>query len=160
MKDLYDIFRPTLILAGIVGLATFLFVMISFLLRPGDPKAGQAINYVDAVTLLLATVTVIFTIAAVALTVIGVWGFRSIKRDAIKYASEAADKEITKTINSALQPSGSFMKLLREEIQRDDSPFGQWLRNEIQRSVKEQIGPIRASLAIDEEDDRDEGVQT
>ncbi|MBA4046357.1 MAG: hypothetical protein C0471_18360 [Erythrobacter sp.] len=132
----------------------------SFLYRQGGPNSGQTINYTDLVTILLTTVTVIFAIAAAALTLIGVWGFRNIKKDAGKYAANEADKEITKVIQSALQPGGTFMETLGQEIQGGEGPFGQWLRVQIERQVTEQLGPLRASLVVDESDPSDEGDQS
>lgn len=159
MKDLYEIFRPTLVLLGCAITAFVFFAIVSFIYRQGGPNSAQNVNYVDVVTILLTTVTVVFTVAALALTLVGVWGFKTLVDDAKKYAAKTADEEVQRTIQSAFDSDGIFSQGMANELRTGSGPFAEWLRAAVEREVTYQMALSNRGEPVDEDDPSDEGDQ-
>lgn len=147
--------RVILLGSGVVGVATLAYALAKSGLSQTLPDGDALVDYVSVVVILLTTVTVFFTVAAIALAILGIWGFKNIKSDAAK----TAEQSVKSTMKDAFEPNGLAYNEIRDEIIDKSGPLGKWLRQEIQRQVTEQLTVRRAELAVDEEDATDEGDQ-
>ncbi|MEB3416849.1 hypothetical protein VCJ71_12325 [Alteriqipengyuania sp. WL0013] len=147
--------RGILLGLGVVGAAALAYALARSGLNHVVPNGNVLVDYVNVVVILLTTVTVFFTVAAIALAILGIWGFRNIKSDAAK----SAEDSVKITMKDAFEPNGVAYNEIREEIIDESGPLGKWLRQEIQRQVTEQLTVRRAQLVVDEDDATDEGDQ-
>lgn len=92
---------------------------------------NSTIDYNYFVTILLTTVTVVFSVAAIALGVIGAIGFNNLKNEAAKYAQEEAIKEIKKSFAK----NGAALTYIDTEFQRDDGHLRQWMIERVRKEV-------------------------
>jgi hypothetical protein len=159
LNNIYQILRPTAIAIAVMAICFAAFLSVSYIVKVDFVEADKTISYTDVVVLLLTTVTVIFAVAATALTLVGVWGFKNLIEDASKYAAKAADVEIGRTIQRAFESDGIFAEGMANEVREGNGPFAEWLRAEVQRQVREQMAFTRLEVPIDENDPSDEGDQ-
>lgn len=118
---------------------------------------GEKIDYTNVVVILLTTVTVIFSVCAIALAILGVVGFNNLKRDAIRLASQKASAEI----ESAFLEGGSALTHIENEMTRDGH-LKEWLNTRIKNYVFEflplSISEIKyQATAFDDTQSTDEG---
>lgn len=118
------------------------------------------IDYTNFVVVLLTTVTVIFSVCALVLAVLGVVGFRNLKKEAGKYASQQA----LLSIAAAFEEGGPALLQIREEFTDDDGHLKKWAEKRIRNEVIELLPLImaglpenRADTEIDEKTPTDEG---
>ena len=147
--------RVILLGLAVVGVAVLTYALAKTGLSQTLPDGDVLVDYVNVVVILLTTVTVFFTVAAIALAILGIWGFKNIKSDAAK----SAEDSVKSTMKDAFEPGGVAYIEIREEIIDESGPLGRWLRQEIQRQVTEQLTIRRAELTINEDDASDEGDQ-
>lgn len=153
MKIAWVILRFAFAFLILVLLAIVTYQVTYSTLLPDASRQLQIVDYTNVVVILLTTVTVLFTVAAIALALAGIWGFRNIKEAAAEYARRSVALEIGK----AFQPGGAAYEHIRKEFQDPDAPLNSWLRNEISRQVTETLALYPAELDIDESDPKDEG---
>jgi heme/copper-type cytochrome/quinol oxidase subunit 2 len=107
------------------------FYAIYSLLNGVPSKEAVEIDYNAILTVLLTTVTVIFTVCAIILAVLGVFGFQNLKRDAGRYAETQALAEIAK----AFGPKGSGTIRIEQEMLNEDGHHRQFVEKRIRAEV-------------------------
>lgn len=90
-----------------------------------------AVDYNTILTVLLTTVTVIFTVCAIILAILGIFGFRNLKRDAGRYAEDQALAEIAK----AFAPTGRGTIRIAQEMQSETGHHRQFVEKRIRTEV-------------------------
>jgi hypothetical protein len=143
-----------LILVGVVA-----YGWLTAAITPAAVGAKAIIDYANFTVILLTTVTVLFTIAAVLLAAGSIMGFRTMRRGAAEYARRSVATEIDR----AFEQGGAAYDEIRRQFQDPEHPLHEWLRNEIGRQITEQLAlyDIAGSGGEpDEEDPRDEGQVT
>jgi len=151
--------------AGLALIITMTLAVIAYKLTAGYlTKVGGTkevvIDYTNIVVILLTTVTVIFSVCALALAVLGVIGFRNLKRDAGKYASQQA----LAAISSAFEEGGRALNQIQNEFTKDDGHLKKWAERRIRHEVIallpliiDRLPSNRAEFGIDEDAPTDEG---
>ncbi len=159
MRFMFEVFRPTLIVAAVCGVIALIFVVVKTGVFSTVPDGTVAVDYVNIVVILLTTVTVLFTIAALALAVLAFYGYRNIQKDAANAAEKAIESKLNEKIRTSFKVGGAAFEEIKSEITADNGALGNWLRNEIEREVTEQLAYPRPSIGVDEDDPSDEGDQ-
>lgn len=120
---------------GVVALSLFALACkaVYSLLKLSQSAQGPVIDYNNVVVVLLTTVTVIFSVFAIALGLLGAVGFQNLKKDAGKHAETQALNEITK----AFSPDGVAIDRISEEFSRDDGHLKPWMMKRIRIEVIE-----------------------
>jgi hypothetical protein len=157
MSSFYRIFYSALALCFTVSVCIIAYYSIFKLLHAAPSKSAVVVDYNAILTVLLTTVTVIFTFCAIILAVLGIFGFRNLKRDAGRYAEAQALAEIAK----AFDPTGSGTNRIEEAMQSEDGHHRQFVERTIRAEVislfpliAERINADAARLAIDEPTDQ------
>ena len=152
--------------AGLALLITVALSLVAYKLNAGnfvrsDNAHQSAIDYTNMVVILLTTVTVIFSVCALALAVLGVIGFRSLKKEAGKYAAQQA----LSAISSSFDEGGRALKKIEEEFTREDGHLKRWAERRIRHEViallplvVDRLTSNRAELGLDENAPTDEGA--
>lgn len=130
MKKTISIFYGALALFTTVALCVLAYFAIFNLLTVVPSKSAVAVDFNAILTVLLTTVSVIFTVCAILLAVLGIFGFRNLKRDAGRYAESQALAEISR----AFDPTGKGIKRI-EEMVREDSQLRQYIEKTIRAEV-------------------------
>lgn len=141
-----------------VATCVLAYYAIYNLLNGAPSKSAVAVDYNVILTVLLTTVTVIFTVCAIVLAILGIFGFRNLKREAGRFAESQALAEIVK----AFGPKGSGTIRIEHEMQRTDGHHRQFVEQKIRAEVialfpliADRINVEALNLAID--DPTDEG---
>ena len=121
-----------------------------------NASGAISVDYTNIVVILLTTVTILFTVAALFLALLGVLGFNNIKVEAGKFAKTSALEQIT----TAFQEDGEALNQIRLEFQKD-GPLRELIERQISIEVTEKLA-FYSSLqsppfAINENDPGDEG---
>jgi hypothetical protein len=152
--------------AGLALLATVALGIIAYRLAASHVtgvNAGQkpVIDYTNIVVILLTTVTVIFTVCALALAVLGVIGFRSLKRDAGKFASQQA----ISAISSSFKEGGQALTKIQDEFTKEDGHLKKWAERRIRHEVIallpliiDRLSSGAGELGLDDDAPTDEGT--
>ena len=155
------LFRAALLFfaAGIFICLAVVAYNISFSSLETTTNSGlKSVDYTNIVVILLTTVTILFTVAAIFLALLAVLGFNNIKVEAGKFAKTSAIDEI----KLAFQEDGEALKQIQRELQ-NEGPLRDWIRRQIGIDVTEQLALYSSiqstSAAIDEDDPADEGEQ-
>jgi hypothetical protein len=151
--------------AAIALIATLALAVIAYKLsfgaaaeNPTQPSTG--IDYTNFVVILLTTVTVIFSVCALVLAILGIVGFRSLKKEAGKFASQQALAEIA----AAFDEGGRAQLQIRKEFTDPDGHLKKWAEGRIRKEVIELLPLITdrlsrnpPDLGLDEDAPTDEG---
>jgi len=152
-----DVLLCISLLAAILLAGVVIYRWTTATLIPATPGSKALIDYTNVVVILLTTVTVLFTVAALALALLGAVGVRNMKRSAEEYARNNVSVEIDR----AFDQGGAAYDEIRKQFQDPDHSMHRWLRNEIERQVKEQIALYGGPESnVDEDDPADEGAVT
>lgn len=127
----WKIFLSTILSLATVSLFILACKAIYGLVHLSQSAQGPVIDYNNLVVVLLTTVTVIFSVFAIVLGLLGVFGFNNLKKDAGKYAEAQAIGEIEK----AFSPDGIALQHISEEFRRDDGHFKPWMTERIRMEV-------------------------
>jgi hypothetical protein len=119
----------SLLVAG--ALCLIAYKLTAGLLAPIGAASPVTIDYTNIVVILLTTVTVIFSVCALALAILAVVGFRSLKRDAGKFASRQA----LAAISSSFDEGGRALMAIQEEFTREDGHLKRWSERRIRQEV-------------------------
>lgn len=125
------------ILYGVLAtLATLAICVLAFyalhsLLIMAPSKNAVAVDFNAILTVLLTTVSVIFTVCAIVLAVLGLIGFRNLKRDAGRFAETQALAEITR----AFGPSGSGTNRIEQHMLDENGHHRQFVEKRIRHEV-------------------------
>lgn len=130
------------ILVSALALITLAVVHLYAMIDGPVTAKSAGVDYTVFITILLTTVTIVFSFGAILLAVIGVVGFKNLKSDAAKFAASKTDAEIRK----AFQADGYAIKLIQSEFQRDDAHLKEWMQSRIRIEVIELFPLIRADL--------------
>lgn len=151
--------------AALGVLATAALFVIAYKLIGGQlTNAGGTravtIDYTNLVVILLTTVTVLFTVCALALAVLGIIGFRSLKKDAGRFASEQA----LSAISSSFDEGGQALAKIQDEFTKEDGHLKKWAEGRIRREVIallplviDRLPGNATGLGLDEDAATDEG---
>jgi hypothetical protein len=152
----YRLFYGVLALCFTVAVCIIAYYAVFSLLHAAPSKSAVVVDYNAILTVLLTTVTVIFTVCAIVLAILGIFGFRNLKRDAGRYAEAQALAEIAK----AFGPTGSGTSRIEEEMQSEDGHHRQFVEKRIRAEVisllpliADRINLDALRLAIDEPTD-------
>jgi hypothetical protein len=157
-----NIFRTSLF---VLTLAVFVCVAIisykiSFSsLTVSNISGITSVDYTNIVVILLTTVTILFTVAALFLALLGVIGFNNIKIEAGKFAKTSALEQI----NASFQEDGEALRQIRLELQKEKGPLRDLIERQIANEVTEKLALYSSMqsppFTINENDPRDEGEQ-
>lgn len=125
------IFYAVLALTFTAATCVLAFFAIYSLLRTAPAGSPVAVDFNAILTVLLTTVSVIFTVCAILLAVLGVVGFRNLKRDAGKFAETQALSEIAK----AFGPNGSGTSRIEQELSKEDGHHRKFVEQRIRIEV-------------------------
>lgn len=151
--------------AGLAVLITASLLVIAYKLTGEQlTPAGNArevkIDYTNIVVILLTTITVFFTVCALALATLEVIGFRSLKRDAGRFASQQA----LSAISSSFDEGGQALAKIQDEFTKEDGHLKKWAEGRIRREVIELLPLVidrlpssAAGYGLDEDAPTDEG---
>ncbi|MCT2399325.1 hypothetical protein [Novosphingobium mangrovi (ex Huang et al. 2023)] len=131
MKEFWKIFNRTLAVIATLSLAIIAFKAIHGLIHSAPPGQPPRVDYNTIVIVLLTTVTVIFSVCAIALGILGAIGFRNLKKDAGKFAEVQAINEI----KSAFEKNGTALNHIDSEFQREDGHFRPWMKERIRKEI-------------------------
>lgn len=153
--------HPNVIILSIIaiGIAILAFVQISGFLNAAAPTAKVETSYEEIVVILLTTVTVLFTVAALVIGILAFMGPRAIRREATKYA----EKAVLKSIEEAMKPGGKATTLLENGFPPNEGPVKDWMELRVERqvisvlplildrvAVKSSVGPVDPKASEDE----------
>lgn len=113
------IFYGALALLTTIAICVLAFIAIFSLVKGVPAKNVVAVDFNTILTVLLTTVSVIFTVCAILLAVLGIFGFRNLKREAGRYAEAQAMAEISR----AFGPNGKGTKFIEEEMLKKDGKY-------------------------------------
>jgi hypothetical protein len=150
--------------AAIAFIATLALAIIAYKLSfgaSGEPASPSStgVDYTNFVVVLLTTVTVIFSVCALVLAVLGIAGFRNLKREAGKFASQQALAEIA----AAFDEGGRAQLQIRKEFTDEDGHLKKWAEARIRKEVIELLPLITdrllksAGSGVDDDAPTDEG---
>ena len=156
MKRAIRIFYGILAFFVTAAICVLAYYALFSLLTGKSEKSSVIVDYNGILTVLLTTVTVIFTVCAIVLAVLGIFGFRNLKRDAGQYAEAQALSEIAK----AFGPNGSGTVRIAQEMQSENGHHRQFVERRIRAEVisllpliADRINTDALNLAIDEPTD-------
>jgi hypothetical protein len=160
MHNFWRVFYAVLAVIAAVALAAIAYNLTSGVIERVQGPSPARIDYTNMVVILLTTVTVIFSVCALALAVLAVVSFRGLKREAGKFASQQAASAITNAFNEG----GKAHTQIQEEFTRYDGHLKKWAERRIRQEVIEllplvadRLGGTKASSALDEDAPTDEG---
>ncbi|MFM2237358.1 MAG: hypothetical protein RL209_1392, partial [Pseudomonadota bacterium] len=113
-----SIFRTSLFLltlAVFVCVAIISYKISFWSLAVSNVSGVTSVDYTNIVVILLTTVTILFTVAALFLALLGVIGFNNIKIEAGKFAKTSALEQI----NASFQEDGEALRQIRLELQKE-----------------------------------------
>lgn len=131
MGSKYRLFYGALAICFTAAVCIIAYYAVFSLLHGVPSKSAVVVDYNAILTVLLTTVTVIFTVCAILLAVLGIFGFRNLKRDAGRYAESQALAEIEK----AFGPTGSGTARIEEQMQSEDGHHRQFVERRIRAEV-------------------------
>jgi hypothetical protein len=153
-------FYAALAVLATVALSVIAYKLIGGQLTNVGSSREVAIDYTNLVVILLTTVTVLFTVCALALAVLGIIGFRSLKKDAGRFASEQA----LSAISSSFDEGGPALAKIQDEFTKEDGHLKKWTQGRIRREVIallplviDRLPGNVTGLGIDEDAATDEG---
>lgn len=155
----WRIFYAIIAAIGALSVAVLAYKLTFGVLKVPQEELSGSIDYTNVVVILLTTVTVIFSVCALALAVLGVMGFRSLKKEAGKFASEKALSEIS----SAFSEGGRANLQIQEEFTREDGHLKKWVERRIRQEVIALLPLVidrlkdKPDLGLDEDAPTDEG---
>lgn len=129
MKSLQRNFLTAATVVIAICLVIFLIIKIHSGLSAEPSEEYVVVDYNNAVVIVLTAVTVIFSISAIALAVLGLIGFENLKRSAGNWAANRALLEI----KNAFTDDGPAMKGVKQHIESHE--FRSWMENQIQKNV-------------------------
>jgi hypothetical protein len=160
MQIFWRVFYAVLAVLAIAILALIAYNLTSGVIERVQGTAPARIDYTNIVVILLTTVTVIFSVCALALAVLAVISFRGLKREAGKFASQQAANAITSSFNEG----GKAHQQIQEEFTREDGHLKKWVERRIRQEVIEllplvadRLGGGKDASALDEGTPTDEG---
>lgn len=152
------IFYAVLGLVFTAAICIIAYFSIYSLLTAAPSKGQVAVDFNSILTVLLTTVSVIFTVCAIVLAVLGIFGFQNLKRDAGRFAETQALAEIAK----AFGPAGSGTICIEQAMQDENGHHRQYIEKRIRSEVisllpliADRINSDALRLSID--DPTDEG---
>ena len=152
------IFYSVLATVATLAVCVLAYFALHSLLITAPSKSAVAVDFNAILTVLLTTVSVIFTVCAIVLAVLGLIGFRNLKRDAGKFAETQALLEIAK----AFGPSGSGTNRIEQHMLEENGSHRQFVEKRIRLEVISLLpliaGRINAdALRLSLDDPTDEG---
>ena len=115
------------------------------LLNYAPSERAAAVDFNTILTVLLTTVTVIFTVCAIVLAILGIFGFRNLKRDAGRFAETQALAEIGR----AFGPTGSGTIRIEQEMQAENGHHRQFVEKRIRAEVISLLPLIAGRINVD-----------
>ena len=151
MGRFWRIFYAATAFVSTLALVVLAYKLTFGALRP-SARLPEGIDYTNIVVILLTTVTVVFSVCALALGVLGVVGFQSLRKEAGKFASQRALAEISTAFNEG----GSAHIQIQSEFTREDGHLKRWVERRIRQEVIALL-PLVIDRLKDDDDPTDEG---
>lgn len=116
-----------------IALSILAFRSVYDLLMVSPNGKAPVVDYINIVIILLTTVTVIFSVAAIAMAILGFVGYRNLKQSAGRFA----ERQALLGIEEAFAEDGAAISHIEAEFQRDDGHFKPWMQSRIRVEVVE-----------------------
>ncbi|MBP8234559.1 MAG: hypothetical protein KAY22_19890 [Rhizorhabdus sp.] len=145
MEKAQRIFFSVLATIFTIAACVIAYFAIHSLLNAAPANAKVAVDFNGILTVLLTTVTVIFTVCAIILAVLGIFGFKNLKRDAGRFAENQALAEIAK----AFGPSGNGTICIEKAMQDENGHHRQYIEKRIRAEVISLLPLIADRLNIE-----------
>jgi hypothetical protein len=146
-------FRRNFLYPVLAVLATICLVVIAYNLVSGvvlevPATANPKLDFVNVAIILLTTVTVIFSVCALILGLLGVIGFQKLRREAGNFAVVKTIEEIEKSFEA----EGAASLRIEKEFQDEDS----YLRKLVERRVRAEVYELAPLFAVLNRKDADQ----
>jgi hypothetical protein len=141
MKFRRTFLYPALAAITTISLAIIAYSLISNVVLEVPNADNPKLDFVNVTIILLTTVTVIFSVCALILGLLGVIGFDKLRKEAGRFASEKTVQEIEKSF----EEEGAASLRIEREFQDETS----YLRRLVERRVKAEVyelAPLFAAL--------------
>lgn len=141
-----SILYPALAVLAAISLAVIAYSLISGVILEVPSTSSPKLDFVNVAIILLTTVTVIFSVCALILGLLGVIGFDKLRKEAGRFASERTLQEIERSF----EEDGAASLRIEQEFQDEDS----YLRRLVEKRVKAEVyelAPLFAALNRQEE---------
>jgi hypothetical protein len=131
MKSMWSKIAAGMLFLCTVFLAILAFKSIYFLLYFAPQGSKAQIDFSTIVVVLLTTVTVVFSVCAIALAIIGAIGFKNLKSEAGNFAAE----QVVRKIQAAFSQGGVALTQIDTEFSRGDGHLRPWMEERIRKEV-------------------------
>ena len=141
-----SILYPALAVLAAISLVVIAYSLISGVILEVPSATTPKLDFVNVAIILLTTVTVIFSVCALILGLLGVIGFDKLRKEAGRFASERTLQEIERSF----EEDGAASLRIEKEFQDEDS----YLRRLVEKRVKAEVyelAPLFAALNRQEE---------
>lgn len=125
------LFFGVLAFIATTSVGTLAFIEVASFVKTAPPSQTLKFDYVDIATISLTTISVLFTISAIILTVIGIIGYRNLIEGAGRFAKSQALDEIAK----AFATNGDGTARIAAEMARDDGPHRKFVESRVRSEV-------------------------
>jgi heme/copper-type cytochrome/quinol oxidase subunit 2 len=156
MKQALRIFYNAIALLFTIAVCILAYFAVHSLLKGVPSKSAVEVDFNTILSVLLTTITIFFTVCAIVLAVLGIFGWRNLKRDAGRFAEAQALAEIAR----AFGPEGKGTSRIAQEMQSEHGHHRQFVEKRIRAEVLsflplfiERINDEAKSLALDEPTD-------
>lgn len=133
------IFYRILALTAVVAVCAIAYVAIAMHMDSPPSSGTSPVDFSIVLTVLLTTVTVIFTVCAIVLAVLGFFGFRNLKREAGRFAEAQALAKI----EQAFSAQGTAIAHIEEIMKKEDGAH----RRFVERTVRAEVISLLPLLA-------------
>lgn len=146
-----SIFYPALAILTTISLVVIAYSLISGVILEVPSTTSPKLDFVNVAIILLTTVTVIFSVCALILGLLGVIGFDKLRKEAGRFASERTLQEIERSF----EEDGAASLRIEQEFQDEDS----YLRRLVEKRVKAEVYELAPLFAaLNKQDDNNDGM--
>jgi len=114
-----------------LALAVLAYYAMREMLVGVPPQSEVKTSFENVVVILLTTVTIIFTLVALIIAILGFYGAKAIKEEAGKFAERA----VIDAVEEALSPEGKATLMMNDKFPPNDGPIKDWMEERIERQV-------------------------
>ena len=146
-----SILYPALAILTTTSLVVIAYSLISGVILEVPSTTTPKLDFVNVAIILLTTVTVIFSVCALVLGLLGVIGFDKLRKEAGRFASERTLQEIEKSF----EEEGAASLRIEQEFQDE----GSYLRRLVEKRVKAEVYELAPLFAaLNRQDDNNDGM--
>lgn len=141
---------PVLAVLITISLGIIAYSLMSSVVLEVPSTENPKLDFVNITIILLTTVTVIFSVCALILGLLGVIGFDKLRKEAGRFASERTLQEIEKSF----EEEGAASLRIEQEFQDE----GSYLRRLVEKRVKAEVYELAPLFAaLNRQEDNPEG---